>query len=283
VHYTSTKDGMQAAFRAVSNQDGATVDGISFRVELSRNLLKQFDNGVTPLEPSYPSNYSDGGAVNNSFALRPTYMGSVPQRHPAPHCNSSSSFSDAPSSFSSNNPLPSYSTQYPRFLSMPTISQGPRRHIATHSQPSSMREITSNHDQSSSAAYPYSFTSTNDMNTLSKPQQPSFFRSSNNHFDSINNDSNSISSINSDSNHLDCNADYLVNLSMNNKQQLPNVPALTKKNANKQSSLPLASCLPISNHLSLSTSSVSESSSVDSYSSDDELLAQAMDALNTSL
>jgi hypothetical protein len=36
---------LQAAFRAVSGLDGATVEGISFRAELSRNLLKQFENG----------------------------------------------------------------------------------------------------------------------------------------------------------------------------------------------------------------------------------------------
>lgn len=44
VHFASTKEGMHAAFRAVSGIDGNTVDGISFRAELSRNLLRQFDH-----------------------------------------------------------------------------------------------------------------------------------------------------------------------------------------------------------------------------------------------
>lgn len=41
---------MHSAFRAVSAMDGSTVEGVAFRAELSRNLLRQFDanKGATP-------------------------------------------------------------------------------------------------------------------------------------------------------------------------------------------------------------------------------------------
>lgn len=42
VHFMSTDEGMNATLRAVS-MDGSTVEGVAFRVELSRNFLKQFE------------------------------------------------------------------------------------------------------------------------------------------------------------------------------------------------------------------------------------------------
>eukprot|EP01039_Chlorochromonas_danica_P011099 gene11099-12363_t len=42
VHFASRKDGVQAAFQSVAALDRATVEGITFHVEVSRNLLKQF-------------------------------------------------------------------------------------------------------------------------------------------------------------------------------------------------------------------------------------------------
>eukprot|EP00981_Chlorochromonas_danica_P013847 scaffold6925_cov248-Ochromonas_danica.AAC.9 len=42
VHFASTTEGMHSAFRAVSGTDGNIIEGITFRSELSRNLLRQF-------------------------------------------------------------------------------------------------------------------------------------------------------------------------------------------------------------------------------------------------
>lgn len=42
VHFSSQRDGVTAALHAVQTMDNATVDNITFNVELSRNLLKQF-------------------------------------------------------------------------------------------------------------------------------------------------------------------------------------------------------------------------------------------------
>lgn len=57
VHFGSSTDGMHAAFRAVSSMDGNTVNGIVFRVELSRNLLRQFGTdaeGIPTATPGSP-------------------------------------------------------------------------------------------------------------------------------------------------------------------------------------------------------------------------------------
>lgn len=43
VHFTSGAEGMQCAFQAVSALDRATVDGLTLHAEVSRNLLKQFN------------------------------------------------------------------------------------------------------------------------------------------------------------------------------------------------------------------------------------------------
>eukprot|EP00981_Chlorochromonas_danica_P014131 scaffold7410_cov169-Ochromonas_danica.AAC.16 len=42
VHFSSQRDGVTAALNAVQTMDNATIDNITFNVELSRNLLKQF-------------------------------------------------------------------------------------------------------------------------------------------------------------------------------------------------------------------------------------------------
>lgn len=42
VHFSSQQDGVHAAFNSISALDNATIDGITFNVELSRNLMKQF-------------------------------------------------------------------------------------------------------------------------------------------------------------------------------------------------------------------------------------------------
>lgn len=46
VHFQSSQEGLQAAFKAVASLDGAVVRDIHFRVELSRNLLRQFNDGM---------------------------------------------------------------------------------------------------------------------------------------------------------------------------------------------------------------------------------------------
>eukprot|EP00981_Chlorochromonas_danica_P006975 scaffold1508_cov182-Ochromonas_danica.AAC.9 len=43
VHYDSTPQGLQSALQAISVMDGMSVEGIYFKVEPSRNLIKQFD------------------------------------------------------------------------------------------------------------------------------------------------------------------------------------------------------------------------------------------------
>ncbi|RYG63994.1 hypothetical protein EON64_14860, partial [archaeon] len=77
VHYVSSEEGVQAAFQAVAALDNATIDAVSYSVEVSRNLLKQFhktkrDGGggggyVPPSSgprPSYPPSYRDGGGYD---------------------------------------------------------------------------------------------------------------------------------------------------------------------------------------------------------------------------
>eukprot|EP01039_Chlorochromonas_danica_P006144 gene6144-6766_t len=45
VHFVSNEQGVQSAIKAVATMDGNVVENIKFKVELSRNLLKQFEAG----------------------------------------------------------------------------------------------------------------------------------------------------------------------------------------------------------------------------------------------
>eukprot|EP01040_Poterioochromonas_malhamensis_P009805 gene9805-10649_t len=48
VHFSCDNLGVESAFQAVAALDNATLDGVTFNVELSKNLLKQFNSDGTP-------------------------------------------------------------------------------------------------------------------------------------------------------------------------------------------------------------------------------------------
>eukprot|EP01031_Cornospumella_fuschlensis_P025419 gene25419-30693_t len=102
VHYVSAEEGVQAAFQAVAALDNATIDGVSYSVEVSRNLLKQFHKtkrdgsggGYFPPHassgprPSYTPSYREGGAGYDLPPPPPRGLPvsfSQPQPRPAPY------------------------------------------------------------------------------------------------------------------------------------------------------------------------------------------------------
>lgn len=90
VHFSADSAGIAAAFQAVSAVDNSTVDGVTYNVELSKNLLKQFNElqkgqaptedhapvsragGMNPNAPAFNNNASNhwagpGGSQNGPF------------------------------------------------------------------------------------------------------------------------------------------------------------------------------------------------------------------------
>eukprot|EP01039_Chlorochromonas_danica_P004249 gene4248-4668_t len=68
VHFRADNDGIEAAFQAVSQIDNATVDGVTYNVELSRNLLKQFSQRQQQLQAQQLSSQSQSmpSSLNSS-------------------------------------------------------------------------------------------------------------------------------------------------------------------------------------------------------------------------
>lgn len=68
VHFRADSDGIEAAFQAVSQIDNATIDGVTYNVELSRNLLKQFSQRQQQLQAQQLSSQSQpvASSLNSS-------------------------------------------------------------------------------------------------------------------------------------------------------------------------------------------------------------------------
>eukprot|EP00981_Chlorochromonas_danica_P008474 scaffold2200_cov240-Ochromonas_danica.AAC.3 len=78
VHYASNEQGVQSAIKAVAAMDCNTVDNVTFKVELSRNLLKQFESGKDskPYPPPPPPSVVPSPLTRDEATLpSPSYPG----------------------------------------------------------------------------------------------------------------------------------------------------------------------------------------------------------------
>eukprot|EP01039_Chlorochromonas_danica_P006691 gene6691-7398_t len=88
VHFASSQEGVQAAFKAVKCIHKTTMNHITFTAELSRNLLKQFEqanrlaaaaaaNGPVSVSPSNSMMYGGNEGYNSSSSVSRSNSGSI--------------------------------------------------------------------------------------------------------------------------------------------------------------------------------------------------------------
>jgi hypothetical protein len=84
VHFSGDSAGVEAAIQAVANIDNATIDGVTYNVELSKNLLKQFHSsaaGNSSASTSSATASSSAPKTNSMGYHTYTDAGSSPERH----------------------------------------------------------------------------------------------------------------------------------------------------------------------------------------------------------
>eukprot|EP01039_Chlorochromonas_danica_P004747 gene4747-5202_t len=89
VHYDSTPQGLQSALQAISVMDGMSVEGIHFKAEPSRNLIKQFnqDHQQMPQSPVEIDHFNRVSPRYDNFPAPsvPFYGHGVPYQMPMPN------------------------------------------------------------------------------------------------------------------------------------------------------------------------------------------------------
>lgn len=104
VHFSTDSSGIKAAFDAVNSIDNQTIDGVTYNVELSKNLLKQFNDKTNSEYSSSEPSLSRTSSFNSSN-LNSSFYSTSSSNNTANNPNRYSSFSTN-SSFTMQNVSP---------------------------------------------------------------------------------------------------------------------------------------------------------------------------------
>lgn len=104
VHFSCDNLGVESAFQAVAALDNATLDGVTYNVELSKNLLKQFNSDGTPsrkedfaqpsFSPNLPNSTSQKSLTSPSRSMNNIYQ-SLPANNFQPATPARSCYPDS--------------------------------------------------------------------------------------------------------------------------------------------------------------------------------------------